>query len=772
MKMKKNIQVLKNKMLKEKRYVSIEQSRIVTRIYQQNEHLSTSIKRALAFKACCEELQISVDPLELIVGNRCVGVRSGIVFVESGSKWIKEEFVDIPNRPQDKFNIRLEDVKIFNEELFPYWENKSLESKIYSRYGKEIKKIEKVVKINQKDHAQGHIIPNIQKWLKLGLSGIEKEIKEALLIHQNSEYLQASLIVLEGSKIFINRYACLLEEQASNEQMIKVSKICHKLVNDAPTSFHEAVQFTWFLFVLLHLESNASSFSLGQLDRYLWEYYDNDIKSKLIDKEGALEIIENLWLKFNQIVYLRNSHSAKYFAGFPIGFNIVIGGKDLNEQALENELSYLFLQATKELLLPQPNLSVRLNKQTSDQLVNESIKVVAKGSGMPQYFNDEAIIDELINLGISKEDAYNYGVVGCVEITTVGNNLGFSDAAMFNFNKVLELTLNNGKCLLTGEQIGLDLGNITNYQTYEQLEDAFKKQLDYFMVKMIDCLVDVEKTHQEVLPSAFLSLTIDDCIKNNLDVTRGGARYNFSGIQMIQIANLSDSLCALKKLVFEEQLIKPIDLLQALKNDFNGYEILQLQLLNKAPKYGNNIDEVDLLGIKWASYFRKQLDIYQNYRNGRYHTGMYTVSAHVPMGENLGASCDGRNALKPLADGGMSCVYGKDKMGPTALLQSVSKIPCNLTTNGGLLNMKFLPQFFKDDESISKFNLFLRSLVKLQIPHIQFNVVNKEDLINAKREPEKYATLTIRVAGYTAYFVELASELQDEIIERTGYSSL
>ena len=493
----------------------------------------------------------------------------------------------------------------------------------------------------------------------------------------------------------------------------------------------------------------------------------------MIDDQYALELLECLWLKFNEIVYLRNQHSAKYFAGFPIGFNIALGGLDEFGNDTYNELSLLCLKAQYHLGLPQPNLSVRLNKNSSHELMQAAIEVVAKGSGMPQFFNDEAIVKTMTkDLGIERKDALNYAIVGCVELTTHGNNLGWSDAAMFNFNKALELTLNHGKCLLTGEQIGLDLGSLETYETFEDLEKAFQQQIDHFIERMMKAEIVVEKAHQDCLPTAFLSTVIDDCLEKVIDVTRGGAKYNLSGIQMIQIANLADSLSAIKELVYDEKMISRHELLTALQDDFKGHEITQTMLLNKAPKYGNDIAWVDQMGAKWAEYFRERMKDYTNYRGGPYHTGMYTVSAHVPMGENVGASPDGRNALTPLADGGMSPVYGRDLSGPTAVLKSVSRLNNSLTTNGGLLNMKFFPEFFKTEAGMNKFESFLRAFVDLEVPHIQFNVVRREDLLDAKAHPERHRSLTIRVAGYTAYFVELAGKLQDEIIARTAYEDI
>ncbi len=772
---------LKEKMLSEPRYASIEQAKIITETYKANETKPRIIQRALALKAALKKLEISVEPEELVVGNRTAGVRYGVVFPESGSTWVDKEFETLPTRPQDKFQVRDEDISCFRNEIKPYWEGKSLEDVLRSRYGKEIDEIAKVVKINQKDHAQGHICPNCTEWLHKGPAAIrsEAEAKMKLTYGEKRDFYESVTIVMSGTQDFMIRYARLLIEKAEHEpdedkkaSMLQISKICRKLSEQAPETFYEAVQSLWFLFVILHMESNASSFSPGRMDDYLWEYYENDLKNGILDQQGALEIVECLWLKFNQIIYFRNANSAKFFAGFPIGFNIAIGGQDKDGNDFVNDLSFLFLKAQEHLGLPQPNLSVRLHENTGDKLLKQAIRVVSKGSGMPQFFNDKAIIPSIEKLGISRSDARNYAIVGCVELTTQGNNLGWSDAAMFNLNKVLELTLNGGKCLITGEQLAENYGDITTYETFEELEAVFQRYLDEYLDKMVKACEEVEKAHIDLLPSPFLSAVVDDCMIKGTDVTAGGAHYNFSGIQMIQIANLADSMAAVKKLVFEEGKIGRQELLDALRSDFKGYEVQRTMLLNKSPKYGNDVDQVDELGVKWAEYFKKRLSCYTNYRGGKYHTGMYTVSAHVPMGENVGASPDGRHSGQPLADGGMSPVYGRDIAGPTAVLKSVSKLDKNLTTNGGLLNMKFLPEFFKTDTGIDKFAKFLRTFVDLEIPHIQFNVVRKEDLIAAKNNPELYRSLTVRVAGYTAYFTELARELQNEIIERTSYGEI
>jgi pyruvate formate-lyase/glycerol dehydratase family glycyl radical enzyme len=776
------IQRLKDKMLAEPRYLSLEQARLITQSYQANPDLPRILQRAKSLALVLERMSIRIEPEELIVGNRTPGVKGGVIFPEAGIAWLDREIEGLPTRPQDKFNVRPEDIPQFREEILPYWKGKSLEDAINEATGPLIESIARVVKINQKDHAQGHICPNTENWLKLGPAGLQK-LAEAKLKESTDEnqriVFESMIIVLAAAREFIRRYGRLAAEMAEavanqpyQANLQETARICFQLADQPPRSFHEALQSVWFLFVILQMESNASSFSPGRMDQYLYPYFQNDLQTGGINLEQALELIESLWLKFNQLVYLRNSNSAKYFAGFPIGFNVALGGQTPGGKDASNELSYLFLKAQEHIALSQPNLSARLFRETPDALLVECSRVIGLGSGMPQIFNDESIIPALENRGISHLDAVNYAIVGCVELSTHGNYLGWSDAAMFNLVKALELALNNGKCLLTGEQLGPATGYLTDFKTYAELETAFQQQIDFFMVKMIAACEVVEKIHMQLLPSPFLSSVIDDCLEQGMDVTTGGAHYNLSGIQAIQVANIADSLAAIQKLVYEEKKVSAVKLLQAVRANFEGDEPLRQMLLNHAPKYGNDVEWVDRIGLKWIEYFATQLNSYRNIRGGPYHPGLYTVSAHVPMGQNVGATPDGRLSQAPLADGGMSAVYGRDQSGPTALLKSVSRINSLFGSNGTLLNLKFLPEFFKTKAGLLKFAALLKTFVKLKINHVQFNVVSKEDLIAAQLEPEKYRNLTVRVAGYTAYFTELAGDLQNEIIARTSYGDV
>ena len=469
------IRVLKQRILAEPRYLSIEQASIVTEYYKANPDKPRNIQRAESLAETLHRIEIRIDPLELIVCNRTSGVRAGVVSPEAGISWLDGEIEQLPFRPQDKFEVRPQDVTTFRRDILPFWKGKSLEDKVKESLGDEIAAISKVAKINQTDHAQGHICPDAKGWLAAG----PRAIRDNALARarqagpEKRDFFRGMAIALDGAIDFLGRYAALARTMAEDSghaehrgNLQEVARICDKLSREPPSTFREAAQSLWFLFVLLQAESNASSFSPGRADQYLYPFYQRDIQAGTLDDAGALEIIECLWLKFNQIVYLRNSNSAKYFAGFPIGFNVAIGGLDHQGEDASNELSFLFLRAQAHIGLPQPNLSARLSQKSSEEFVRECARVIGLGSGMPQVFNDESIMPALMARGISAEDAGNYAIVGCVELTTHGNALGWSDAAMFNMVKALELTLNNGVCLLTGKKMGLDLGSLSDYGSY------------------------------------------------------------------------------------------------------------------------------------------------------------------------------------------------------------------------------------------------------------------------------------------------------------------
>lgn len=769
------IRNLRSKTISGERYLSLDQARIITEVYRKNEGMPVILKRARSLFCALTEMPVSIDPEELVVGNRTPGIRSGVVFPEAGISWIASELDTLGERPQDPFQVRPEDKAYFLENIMPFWSGKTLEDDILSTYGGEIRALEKVVKINQKDHAQGHICPDTDSWLKYGPAGlysiVSKKCKESSA--EKKLFYESALICLEGACSFMRRYGSLAHELSLQEKyskakdnLQKISQICNSLADRPPSDFREAVQSVWFLFVILQMESNASSFSPGRMDQYLYPFYKKDLE-RGVDPGEMQEVLDALFIKFNELVYMRNKHSARYFAGFPIGFNITIGGQTADSKDATNELSYYFLRAQEHVRLPQPNLTARLHRNSPGKFIEECSRIIGLGTGMPQIVNDESIVPCLKSFGIDTEDSLDYALVGCVEISPQGNYLGWSDAAMFNMVKVLELTLNDGKCMLTGSQMGSGSGDLSSYKDFASIEKAFREQMDHYIGRMIKACEVVEKCHQEHLPSPFLSCVVNDCIEKGIDVTRGGAKYNMSGIQAIQVANVADSLAVLRKLVFEENILSGGEFLEILRSNFKGNEVLRQQCISRVPKYGNDVAWVDELGGRWVRVFSEMLSGFRNFRNGRYLTGLYTVSAHVPMGQNVGATPDGRLTCSPLADGGLSPMYGLDREGPTAVLNSVSRIPSNLAPNGTLLNMKFLPSMFSEDNDRGKFAAFLKAFTALPIHHIQYNVVTAEELLKAKADPSSYRGLTIRVAGYTAFFTELAPDLQDEIIRRT-----
>jgi formate C-acetyltransferase len=774
---------LKQRVLTGVREIDIERARYTTESYRQTEGQPIAIRRAKMLLHLVRRLSISIAPEELIVGNRSLHPRMGIIAPEGAVNWVDRELETLPTRPQDKFDIRPDHIRELRKDIFPYWQGKTLEDLVAARVPPHIRLATrgKAFSLNQTDHAQGHILPDVEGWLQRGVGGLREQV---VVARQRPEvgsptqqvFYDAALIALDAAEEFMRRYAALAldlmaqtTDPARRQELERIAATCAWVAERPPRDFWEALQALWFLFVLLQLESNASSFSPGRFDQVMLPYLEHDLEAGRLTLPEAQVLLESAWLKFNEIVLLRSSTSARYFAGFPIGFNVVLGGQHADGQDATNFLSFMCLRAQADLGLTQPNLSIRLHRHSPPAFLKAAAYVISKGSGMPQVFNDEVIIPSQQDRGVDPADARNYAVVGCVELSTPGKALGWSDASMFNLTRVLELTLFGGKDPHTGEQIGLATPPLDAMASFDDLEAAYDQQLAHFVGLMVEGCRLVDRIHAEVLPSPFLSLVIRDCVERGLDVTAGGARYNFSGVQGVQIANVADSLAAIKQAVFDERWLDAGTLLTTLRHNFEGYEVLRQRLIHRAPKYGNDDDRVDSFAQRWAERYCDLVARYTTVRGGTYLPGFYTVSAHVPMGANVGAMPDGRHAGEPLADGGLSPMTGRDAQGPTAVLRSVGKINLRLATNGTLLNMKFSPMFFAGEHALDKFVTLLRGFSQLGIPHVQFNVVSADTLRKAQATPEDYRSLVVRVAGYSAYFTELDKDLQDEIIRRTEF---
>jgi formate C-acetyltransferase len=777
---------LKRRLLTTERVIDVERARYATESYRATEGQPMALRRAKMLLHLVRSMSLTIYPDEIMVGNRSLLPRMGVIAPEGAVEWIDRELEILPTRPQDRFQINAEQIKELREEIFPYWRGQTLEDTVAVSIPAEVQRAVrgKAFSLNQTDHAQGHILPEVETWLRLGVRGLREKVLVArgqseVQTEAQQVFYEAALLALQAAQELMRRYADLARHMADtsdkvgrSQELDQIAEICAWLSENPARDFRDALQAVWFLFTLLQIESNASSFSPGRFDQYILPYLERDLESGRLALPQAQELLEHLWLKFSEVVLLRSSSSARYFAGFPIGFNIVVGGQLPGGGDATNLLSYMCLRAQTDLGLTQPNLSIRIHQDSPEEFLQTAAFVIGKGSGMPQVFNDEVIIPGQLNRGITPEDAQNYAVVGCVELSTPGKALGWSDASMFNLTRVLELTLFGGQDPQTGEQFGLATSPLDQMQSFDDLEATYDQQLAYFIGLMVQGCNLVDRIHADIYPSPFLSLVISDCIERGLDVTAGGAHYNFSGVQGVQLANVADSLAALRQAVFDEKWVSAQELLSALQADFSEHEILRQRLIHRVPKYGNDDDRVDQYAQKWGNRYSDLVAQYPTLRGGVYQPGFYTVSAHVPMGANVGATPDGRHAGTPLADGGLSPVAGQDRRGATAALQSVSKINLKLASNGTLLNMKFLPSFFAGPAAIKKFVLLLRGFCRLHIPHVQFNVVSAETLRQAQAHPEEYRSLVVRVAGYSAYFIELDQELQDEIIRRTEFSDV
>lgn len=759
------IEMIKSNMLSPTREISLERALLYTESYKQSTEESVIIKRALATAFILDNVEILIREGELLAGNRTVKSRSGIVSPEMDPYWILEEIETIASRPQDQFFFSEEDKKIFKNELFQYWKNNSMKDFISSKIGNEIQAAinTEVISLNQTDKGQGHIILDFPTILKYGINEYKKILKSKMLKESENDFLKAALIVLEAFSRHFQRYAAVALKQAGAAEISKkrkneleyIADICSKLSEDKPSNFQEGLQLVWLTSIVAQYESNASSMSLGRMDQYLYDLYKASIDQGY-SKSTLLSYLIDFYIKTNDVVILRSQTSAKSFAGFPVGYNIALGGLNSFGRSAVNELSYLFLEAYEYVKMPQPNLSIRMNELIPQKFLNRACETIRMGTGIPQLFNDEVCVPAFLSKGVSLTDARDYAIVGCVEVTIPGKTYGLHDIAMFNFLRVMELTMKSFK----GDQ----------EITYEKLYKRIEKNISYYVELITQGSDIVDLGHREFAPTPFLSSLVLDCVENGRDLTEGGARYNFSGIQGIGQANFSDSMYVLKKMVFENKEIDFDTMLEALEHNYSGkYQALQDHVINDFDKYGNDNDEIDFIAAEMFKYYADEMDKYTNIRGGKFNPGAYTVSAHIPLGEAVGATPDGRNAGEQLADGGLSAMVGRDRLGPTAVLKTVSKLDNMLMVNGSLLNLKFQPNTLKGQEGIDKFANFLRAFTKLKIQHVQFNVQTRETLLKAQKNPNSYRGLVVRVAGYSAFFVDLNEKIQNDIIARAEH---
>lgn len=759
------IERLKAAMFANPREISLERALLYTVSHQQTEGEPTILRRAKATAHILDHVEISIRADELIAGNRTVKPRAGIVSPEMDPYWLLKELEQFPTRPQDRFEISNEDKQIYREQLFPYWEKRSMKDFINEQMTDEVKTAVKtqIFSINQTDKGQGHIIIDYPRLLKNGLGQLVGEMRSLTAQHPDNAFYQAALLLLEASQRHILRYSALAQEMSfacsdalRREELANSAEISRTIATERPRGFYQACQLFWYMNIILQYESNASSLSLGRFDQYMLPFYQTSLQQGE-EPQFLQELLESLWIKCNDIVLLRSTSSARYFAGFPTGYTILLGGLTETGRSAVNPLSFLCLDAYQNTQLPQPNLGVRVNELIDRPFLLKTAETIRIGTGIPQIFNDEVVVPAFLNRGVSLEDARDYSVVGCVELSIPGKTYGLHDIAMFNLLKVMEIVLleNEGNANLS----------------YDDLLEQIRHKICHYVKLMAQGSNICDIGHRDWAPVPLLSSFISDCLHNGKDITEGGARYNFSGVQGIGIANLSDSLHALKGIVFDQQRLSFDELIATLKANFATPEGKQIRarLINRFEKYGNDIDVVDNISADLLRFYCKEVETYRNPRGGQFTPGSYTVSAHVPLGAVVGATPDGRYAGEQLADGGLSPMLGQDTQGPTAVLKSVSKLDNYLLSNGTLLNVKFTPSTLEGQSGLNKLADFLGAFTKLKLQHIQFNVVNAETLRAAQAKPQDYAGLVVRVAGYSAFFVELSKEIQDDIIRRTAH---
>ncbi|HAT7685622.1 formate C-acetyltransferase [Enterobacter cloacae] len=755
---------LKNALFANPREISLERALLYTASHQQTEGEPVILRRAKATAHILDHVEIAIRDEELIAGNRTVKPRAGIMSPEMDPYWLLKELDQFATRPQDRFEISDEDKQTYREVLYPYWENRSMKDFINSQMTEEVKAAvgTQIFSVNQTDKGQGHIIIDYPRLLNNGLGALVAEMRERCARDTQNTFYAAALILLEASQRHILRYAALAEELAQSsdatrrEELLAMADISRHNAQHKPQTFWQACQLFWYMNVILQYESNASSLSIGRFDQYMLPFYQASL-TQGDDPAFLKELLESLWVKCNDVVLLRSTSSARYFAGFPTGYTALLGGLTENGRSAVNVLSFLCLDAYQSVQLPQPNLGVRVNELIDRPFLLKTAETIRLGTGIPQIFNDEVIVPAFLNRGVSLEDARDYAVVGCVELSIPGKTYGLHDIAMFNLLKVMEIAMQENE------------GN--SGLTYEGLIEHIRARINHYIALMVEGSNICDIGHRDWAPVPLLSSFISDCLETGKDITDGGARYNFSGVQGIGIANLSDSLHALKGLVFEQQRLSFDELLAVLKANFATPEgeKVRARLINRFEKYGNDIDDVDNISAELLRHYCKEVEKYRNPRGGIFTPGSYTVSAHVPLGAVVGATPDGRLAGEQLADGGLSPMLGQDMQGPTAVLKSVSKLDNYLLSNGTLLNVKFTPATLEGDAGLQKLADFLRAFTQLKLQHIQFNVVNAETLREAQRRPQDFAWLVVRVAGYSAFFVELSKEIQDDIIRRTAH---
>lgn len=782
----------REELVEAKPQICVERAMITTKIYQENQDQPLAIRRALMLKSVLEGMSIFIEPQTLIAGNQASSNRSAPIFPEYAMQWVIDELDAFEHRDGDVFYITEENKQKLRH-IAPYWEHNTVLDKGLASFPPHSKLFYDLGIIKSEGNitsGDAHCAVDYGRMLKVGLKDYERRAKEKLdaldlTDYKNIEksyFYRAILIVIEGMKAFAQRYSALAKELAQTEQdaarkkeLEEMSRILAKVPYEPAESFREAVQSVWLVHLVLQIESNGHSLSYGRMDQYLYPFYEADIRAGKIDDEKADELLCNLWLKTYTINKVRSWSHTQFSAGSPLYQNVTVGGQTADEKDATNKLSWLILKSVAQCHLTQPNLTVRYHNGLSHDFMRECVEVIRCGFGMPAFNNDEIIIPSFLKRGVAHDDAYNYSAIGCVE-TAVPGKWGYRCTGMsfLNFPKALLIAMNDGVDPASGKKVCEGTGHFVDMNSFDDLLKSWDKVIREMcrQCTIIDATCDMvlEQNTADILCSALT----DDCIERGLNMKEGGTVYDFISDLQVGIANLADSLAAIKKLVFESGQLTTAELWEALQANFEGEKNEKImKLLQNAPKYGNDDDYVDQLVVDAYNVYIDEMKKYHNTRYGRgpiggvYYAGTSSISANVPQGAGTLATPDGRKAGEPLAEG-CSPSHEADKNGPTAVFKSVAKLPTEEITGGVLLNQKVTPHMLQKEENRDKLIMLLRGFFnRLHGYHVQFNVVSRDTLRDAQVHPEKHRDLIVRVAGYSAFFNVLSKKTQDDIIERT-----
>lgn len=779
------IESLRERMLRTKPSICVERARHYTDSMKQTETGPMVIRQAKAFAHVMDNIPVKIFPEELIVGTMVSKPPGAIIFPEGVGLRAFPELDDIRTRDVNPFDISDEELRILKEEVEPYWSTRSIPE--YAEHVTPSKVIDRLYEgaffVLTELAGISHVSINYPHLISLGFERIKKmankkiaEYEEIKRIDPDSTdkslFYKSAELVAESIIRFAERYSEKASELAKKEgdparreELLIISDVCRKVPAKSPKTFHEALQFIWFVQLALHQENYEQGISMGRMDQYLYKYYKQDVEAGILDFEKAVELVSCLWIKTCEILPLFDSFLTMYFSGLLTNQAVTLSGINEKGEDATNELTYVMIEANRRVALRQPNIHVRLHKNSPEKLWNLITEIMASGANNLAVFNDGVIIEALSRRGIPLKDAKDYATIGCVELSPFGKAFPSSDAALFNLPMCLDLALNNGVNTSSGELVGLQTGDATKFKSINDVMAAFKKQLSNLIKEMVIGSNSIEIANRDLKPTPFLSLCVDGCFESGKDITTGSATYNFTGVQGVGLADVADSLAALDQMVFSGAKVNMKELLEALRNDFEGNEELRQLLINKSPKYGNDNDIADKYADLVARMYSEEIGKYKNVRGGDFTPGIYSLSTQIGLGFQTAALPSGRKHGDPLSNGISPCI-GSERNGITAAVRSVTKIDHALFPNGISYTVTLSPTLFEGNEGLNNLKALIKTYLELGGMHVHFNIVNVKELLDAQKNPEKYRHLMVRVGGFSAYFVDLTREMQNEIISK------